>query len=72
MRNSGGLSEPEACLPKAIKYLTHLTLLCPEGATAQSPGLPLRLLWEINPQPYNRNAVATVYSLAALTQPRCG
>ena len=30
-------------LAQAMTYLTHLALLCPEGATPQSPGLPRRL-----------------------------
>jgi len=43
-----------------MTYLTHLTLLCPEGAEARSPGLPLRLPWDRKKRGVlNRKAVAS-------------
>jgi hypothetical protein len=45
---------------RAASVVVLITLLCPEGATAQSPGLPLRLPWERKQsETDNRIAVAT-------------
>jgi len=52
--------------------LTHFTLLCPEGAAAQSPGLPLRLPWELKERVSQRKAVASIQQDLKRSQPRCG
>jgi hypothetical protein len=50
-----------------MTYLTHLTLLCPEGAAAQSPGLPLRLPWELKQESFS-----TARRLRQYSKPSCG